>query len=1016
MKAVSKDARLIKTLICVLLGGFLCVGCGPPPDTGNGSGVEPDSAGTEIPATEDATTLAPQDDSSDRGQPDVIDAEPSREDRLDEADRLAESGEFDQASAILVKLLIAAPDDVGVLFRLASLKASSGDYVGGIELLDSIPADHPQAGLPALGQSADWCLRSQRYDAAEDKYRQILRRVPQAGMAHRQLALLLNRQGRRHEAADHVRELCRLGDIRQDELHSLIVLSDAMVSDADSGDSESVDYSPIGLAGQARVLFTEKRYAEAAELLRESVQGGGAKPAVSALYGRSLAEAQDEDGFRQWISQTDDAVRDFAEYWAALAAYLAGQRQSEAAIRAALEAIDRDPTDFLTINRLLLMFRTLDRREEYTKWEQRWTALHQVLTQNNAISASATPNVEAIDELSAQLFAIDRKLEAVLWKSLEAYYRRLPAEAMKHWNAERQKLVSAGAGFPDQASRLCGFNREDYPLADIKVAASLPTKQVQPRREADRHPRAAAFRNVADEIGLRHAYQVATDDQASGFSMYQQAGGGIAVFDYDLDGWSDLLFAQGAADPPAFTAVVSDPLYRSVDGRIVDVTGPAGMTENRYTIGCTAGDWNQDGFPDLITSNIGANVLWINRGDGTFSSQLLSGSDDMNRMPASVVMADLNSDAIPDVFELNYIDDSEIAKLPSRDAAGNVIDAVGPGDFASAMDRIGINDGMGDARFAPISDRPDDAQKGLGVVVANLDGNPGNDVFVGNDKSPNQMWVRNVQTGKWSDIAVINGSAYSSGGAGTASMGIAASDFDKNGSLDLHIANFQNESVCLYLSRDGNFRDLAIQYKLGEPSRSVLGFGSQSLDYDNNGMPDLVVTNGHIDQYESMSGPFRQQPQLFCNLGDHFQLVDVADPSGYWQSKHLGRSLARLDFNRDGKMDFAISQLGETSALMINGTTTDHHWLQLKLVGVQSERDAIGAVITASFSGQQSTEWVIGGDGYLAKNESTVSFGLGDADRVDTLEIQWPSGATQSFADISVDTRILIIEGEDDLF
>ncbi|MCA9137024.1 MAG: VCBS repeat-containing protein [Planctomycetales bacterium] len=998
-----------------LLGGLLCVGCVPAPDPDNGARGQPESAAASIPAADEAASV-PAVDTSNPGETDLVAQERSREDRLDEADRLAESGRTDEASAILRKLLIAAPDDVDVVFRLANLNASSGDFAGGIELLSTIPEDHPDAGLPALGQSADWCLYSGQFEAAEARYRRILRRVPEAAMAHRQLAVLLNRQGRRHEAAEHVRHLCRLGDIRQDELHSLIVLSDAMVADSDAGDPDSIDYSPIGVSGQARVLFTEKRYAEAADVLRESVIGGNCKPAVSALYGRSLAEAQDEDAFRQWLSMTDDSVREFAEYWSAVAAYLASQQQAEPAIRAALEALDRDPTDFLTINRVLLMFRTLDRRDEYTKWEKRWTALHQILTENNSISASKTPNVEAIDELSAQLFALDRKLEAVLWKSLEAYYRGLPPAAMEHWNGERQKLVAAGAGFPDQASRLCGFNRNDYPLPDIKIAESSFPKSTDLQQATSGHPHPAAFRNVANDVGLTHAYQVASDDRADGFAMYQQAGGGIAVLDYDLDGWPDLYFAQGAADPPVFKTSQSDQLYRSVNGKIVDVTAAAGVTDDRYTIGCTAGDWNQDGFPDLVTTSIGADVLWINRGDGTFSMQMLDGSGDLHRMPASVVIADLNGDSLPDLFELNYIDDPEIAKLPSRDSEGNVIDAVGPGDFASAMDRIGLNDTRGNARFAPISQLPEDAHKGLGVVVANLDGKRGNEVFVGNDKSPNQMWVRDAASGTWSDVAVINGSAYSSGGAGTASMGIAAGDFDNNGFLDLHIANFQNESVCLYLNRDGNFRDRAIQFKLGVPSRSVLGFGSQSVDYDNNGMLDLVVTNGHIDQYKTMSGPFRQLPQLFCNLGDQFQLVEVADPSGYWQAPHLGRGLARLDFNRDGKLDFAISHVGETSALMINETQSDHHWLQLQLVGVQSERDAVGAKLIAHYSGRKTHQWVVGGDGYLARNEPTVSFGLGDAKLIDQLEIQWPSGATQAFANVSVDKRILIIEGEDDLF
>jgi hypothetical protein len=163
-----------------------------------------------------------------------------------------------------------------------------------------------------------------------------------------------------------------------------------------------------------------------------------------------------------------------------------------------------------------------------------------------------------------------------------------------------------------------------------------------------------------------------------------------------------------------------------------------------------------------------------------------------------------------------------------------------------------------------------------------------------------------------------------------------------------------------------------------------------------------------------MSGPYQQSPQLFCNLGDRFQAVEVADSSGYWDSTHLGRGLSRIDFNRDGKNDFLISHVGETSALMLNESPSENHWLQLRLVGVESERDAVGTRITIQFAGRESTAWVIGGDGYLARNESIVSFGLGNADVVDQVVVQWPSGVRQQFENVSADQRVLLLENQSD--
>lgn len=1002
-------------LLLLAITGLLLVGCGAPTDSSQPSDSAQGSATAATAEAEpDASRTNPDGGAASTATPD--NGAGGRDAQIARVLELVETGSFDQAAVTLRKLLVIDPTDAQALFLLANVEAARGNLDQAVETLRGIPEDHPEAGIPALGMAAELCLQLGRYDEAEQRYRRVIHFLPEAAIAHRQLAMLLNRQGRRHEAAEHLRELCKLGDVRQDELHALIVLSDAMASQPEEVAEGGIDYRPIGASGKARQLFTERRYAEAAEVLRETVAAGGAPPAVVAFYGRAVAEAQDDQAFAWWLARTDPSVREFSEYWAALAAYLSANQQYEAATRALLEALDRDPTDFLSINRLPRMLELLGRDEEAKRWEQRWKENYDVLQANNRVSDSDAPNVDAIAELANLLFAIDRKLEAVMWKSLESHYRQLPPQAMNHWNAQRQQLVASDEGFPGQDARICKMRLDAFALPDLnRLSQQAKIEDIaKPWTASKPHP--AAFANVAESIGLDHVFQPAAAPVESGFTMYQQAGGGVAVLDYDCDGNPDLYFAQGAADPPEFVSAHSNRLYRSEQGRLRDTTAPASAEEFQYTIGCTSGDWNQDGLPDLITANLGANRLLINNGDGTFTSSVLDGSDDLQRMPASVAIADLTGDAIPDLFEVNYIQDPEIAKLPARNAAGKVIEAVGPGDFTAALDRVGINDGLGNAQFEEVGDSATDAAKGLGVVIADLDGKPGNDVFVGNDKSANQLWVRDPETGKWSDVAVIQGNAFSYGGAGTASMGIAAADFDKSGTLDLHIANFQNESNCLYLGRDGFFQDRAVQYKLSLPSLSVLGFGSQALDYDNNGLPDLLVTNGHIDQYETMSGPFKQLPQLFANLGDRFEEVGVEDRSGYWNAPHLGRTLAKLDFDGDGKNDFVVTHLGEASALMINQTEATGHWLQIRLVGVQSERDAIGAQIRVRTGQRESTDWVIGGDGYLCRNEPVVSFGLGDVDHVDQIEITWPSGQTQTLAGVSADQRLLVIEGDDEPF
>ena len=942
----------------------------------------------------------------------------NREQQLGRIDQMLQGGQLIEATKLLREQLLVDPEDVDVLFRLANISAVSGDLEAGIEYLDLIPADNFEAGLPALGQSADWSAQLGRFDEAERRYKAVLQLAPDAAMAHRRLGQLFNRQGRRHEAAVHIRELCKLGDFRQDELHALVILSDAMSSEPSAQANATTDYTPIGPSGKARILFTERRYAEAADLLRHAIAAGDAPPAINAFYGRVLAEAQDDETFQTWLNGLTDleTISQFSEYWSAIATHLAGRQQHEAAARAFLEALDRDPTDFRSMNRLYQMLTLLGKSKDADQWEKRWNSNRKVLLANNDISDSQTPNVEAMDEIASQLSGLGRNLEAVLWKSLEAYHRELPRDALEHWNRERQKLVAAGTDFPKRNKRICDMQLTAFAMPNMKNLRESSIDRLGDRVTFISQANPAQFRNTAAEVGLTHRYELAPQPLESGFSMYHQTGGGVAIIDYDQDGNPDLYFAQGAAAPPDFIAEQSNGLWRNLSGKVIDVTDLSGAMDRHYTIGCTAGDWNQDGFPDLVTANIGTNQILINNGDGTFTTRAIPGGENLERMPASVAIGDLNGDNLPDLVEVNYIQDSDIAMLPERDASGRVIEAVGPADFAAVQDRVGINDGSGAIHFDSIGSESSEAFRGLGVVIADFDQQPGNDIFIGNDKSPNQLWVRNQDSQQWIDVAMITGAAYSFDGGGTASMGIAAGDFDHSGTLDLHVTNFQNENVCLYLGMNGFFQDRAAQFRLGVPSYRVLGFGSQSLDYDNNGLLDLAVTNGHIDNYAKMSGPFRQRSQLFANLGKQFQEVTVADPSGYWSQPHLGRAMARIDFNRDGKNDLVVTHLNEPSALLMNESKTPGHWLQLRLVGVESERDAVGTKVTVEAEERRWTEWAIGGDGYLCRNEAVVSFGLGTATKIDRVQIQWPSGTNQTLNNVGIDHRILVVETDNTWF
>lgn len=951
---------------------------------------------------------------------------PSEASSVERADSLIESGNFAGAEQVLMNLTLLDPDDVMVLFRLANVKAAQGRLSEAVEILEAIPDDDAQASLPALGQAGDWCMELGRFDESEKKYLQILRILPDAVPAHRQLAYLYNRQGRRHEAAVHVRRLCQLGDIQQDELQSLIVLSDAMYDEPGSmAEDDGRPYWPIGNLAIARRLVNQRRYDEAVEQLKNDVKRERVLPAAMAFYGRCAVEAQNVSEFQWWLEKTDETTREFADFWAAFGTYLVSEHRHQEAVRALCEALERDPTDLISRGRLYQALMVLGKEDFAKAQQQQWLTTRDTLNANNRINGTPAEKADAIAELAENLLLLHRNLEAVLWKTVEGTLRNVPKETFQALNQQRLSLIQSGRLYPSNEQSLCGLDSSAFPLPDVRGTIDLGSQSL-----ADFHISAdpdslsepslsetitVRMENVAQDVGLDHRFSVASRPQPTGFALYQILGSAVVAFDYDLDGAVDLYLGQGGSDPPAFTGEQSNQLYRNVDLRLREVSDPSSTTNFRYTTGVTSGDWNQDGFADLVVCNLGVSYLHLNNGDGTFSRSTLEQQSNVTRVPSSVAMADLTGDSLPDIWRVAYVDDSNMAQKPDRNADGGVTKALIPTEFSPGKDRGFANDGNGGwSSFGGESDSLKassfKASNGLGVVVSDFDGQPGNEIFVGNDLFPNQLWKRKGDS--WSDGALLLGCGFGYTGRATASMGIAVGDFDRSLTQDIHITNYQQEASNLYLHRNGAYQDRNLQYKLNRPSIAVLGFGTQSVDVDNDGWLDLVVANGHVDKEADSKVPFEQPPQLFRNLGQNFELAKVEDPSGYWNSNHLGRGLARFDFNRDGRSDHVVTHLEAPTALLLNQTATSNHWLQIQLIGTQCERDAIGAKVTLRAGNRQLAGWVTAGDGFMSRNEAIVCFGLGDSVRVDEISIRWPDGREQRHENLGVDQRVLIIQSD----
>jgi enediyne biosynthesis protein E4 len=490
--------------------------------------------------------------------------------------------------------------------------------------------------------------------------------------------------------------------------------------------------------------------------------------------------------------------------------------------------------------------------------------------------------------------------------------------------------------------------------------------------------------------------------------LIEAMGGGISVLDFDGDGWPDCYFPQGSgipSDPSDFGQI--DQLYRNVNGEhFVNVTLSSGVLENGYSQGAASGDINNDGFADIVVANFGKNRLFMNQGDGTFRDATDQCGWTETEMSSSVALADFDNDGNLDLYVTNYVDSVRVC----RDAKGNIA-TCNPTNFTGVQDRLFRN--TGDGLFVDVtlgSGLEAIDAKGLGVVATDLDDDGLVDIYVANDTTPNQLF-KNLGGLRFQDISFESGTALSPEGHAQAGMGISAADFNGDLKTDLLVTNFYNEPNNLYTNLGSmNFTDNAQAAGLSRPSKFMLGFGAQAADLDLDGNLDLIVANGHIDDVQWKGEPWRMPTQLFHNQGNgRFQ--EPSQSSGdYFQGKQLGRGVACLDWNRDGRRDFIVVHQDRQVALLENQTDTTYRSLSIRLIGMKSNRSATGARVVIEVGGNRRRMDLNGGDGFYCTNERTMSFGLGSNSK-GKLQITWPSGVMQSIS-FDGESMLTVVEPE----
>ncbi len=941
---------------------------------------------------------------------------PSESAKLATARARLAAGDYAAAAAEADRLLAADPDSPPALLIAGEAAMRQGRMDAAVAYLDRVPETDDGWG-PAQFSIGDIRLHEGRLSDAEARFRKVRARKPQNVEVANRLALILGIEGRRWESAPYLCEqvqadrftpqiLLLLGNLEQIvELPAEIKNYRAKAPD---------DVAP--LLGLARIALMEGDDAEAERLLRDVIAARPDLIEAHAQLGHLLLDRPEAE-YLAWEVALPPAAKEHPEIWVVRGLRAARHEHPEVAARCFWEAVRRHPNHQAANYQLGQTLAALGRKEAAAFFLKRAETL-QIVNRDLQLIYDDPQRADLMEQVSRRMDALGRHWEAWAWYRTALGTLGDDPQAA----ASRQQLEILHSKLLAERPPRTIF-RPDADTATLLASYPLPSNAVPATARpasADAAGAGIAFADRAAAAGIDFAYFASLDPSTPGMRMLEFTGGGVGVLDYDADGWPDLHFPQGRPWTPADAAKRDGPppedrLYRNRRGvRFDDVTRFAGLPDpTGYGQGVTVGDFDGDGFDDLYVANNGPNRLYRNNGDGTFANVTAEAGAAGDDWTTSCVLTDLNADGLPDLYAVNYVS-GDLTRVCQKDGRPT---ACSPVNFDPAQDRVWVN--RGDGRFEDQTATagivvPDG--KGLGILAADFDGDGRLNLFVANDTVANSYFVnRSAPNGSlaFDEQALLAGLAFDRDGKAQACMGVAAGDADDDGRLDLFVTNFFNESNTLFVRQpDGSFLDETRPSGLREPSYRMLGFGTQFLDADLDGRRDLVVTNGDVDDFGN-GRLFHMPPQFFRNLGrGKFAEVPPADLGPFFLGKHLGRGLARLDWNRDGRDDFAVSHLDTPAALVTNETAAGGS-LAIRLRGVSGSRDAIGTTVTVSAGNESWSQQLVAGDGYEASNQRQLVFGLGPKNAADRVSVRWPGGREQSFGPLAAGKEWLLIEGRD---
>jgi len=525
------------------------------------------------------------------------------------------------------------------------------------------------------------------------------------------------------------------------------------------------------------------------------------------------------------------------------------------------------------------------------------------------------------------------------------------------------------------------------------------------------------FDNVAKAVGLTFTH---VNGASADKYLVETMGSGAAFLDYDNDGWIDLFVVDGGSiappKPEAKAGAKHRLFHNDGKGNFTDVTAASGIVHREYGMGACAGDVDGDGRTDLYVTNYGPNALYRNAGNGAFTDITRTARVGLDGWSTSCAFLDVDRDGDLDLFIANYLDAPPSKNPFCGDPQRRIRVYCHPLNYTGLPSVLYRNDGKG--VFTDVSAEAGISKyvgNGLGVAVGDYDDDGLPDVFVANDAVPNFLF-HNDGKGRFSEVALAAGVSVGRDGKPRAGMGTEFADYNGDGRLDLVVTNHEFETHSLFRNDGkGSFSDASVEAGIASPTLPFVGFGVAFFDADNNGTLDLSIVNGHVIDNTAVfrPGSSHAQRRLLFQSTNGRRFAEVSRQAGPgFAAQTVGRTLITGDVDNDGDVDLVITNNGGPLDVLRNDTARDRHALEVRVAGVKSNRNGIGARVTITAQGRTQMREVKSGSSYLGQNDLRVHFGLGDATRIERIDVRWPAGDVETIRDVASDQILTVTEGK----